>query len=191
MNHYMARCLTALILVFVSLPATAQAATAQVAVPGAGTRVRLMLTQPVSETIGRVVASDGDTIIVRTDGEGKTIAVPMVRVTRIDVSGGTRTFRLRDTVGGLLIGATFGALAGLAAHQSPNCASVDVCLGPEFAALGGAATGGVLGAVVGLLVGSTSRELWDPLSGTRQNGARVGIAPSSPGGVSLTGSLTF
>lgn len=139
------------------------------------------------------MSADGDTIVVKTDGDGNTIAVPMVRVTRVDVTGGTRTFRFRGTAVGFLGGATIGALAGLATYQSPNCAGVTFCLdfGPELAALGGATAGGVLGAVVGLLVGSTSTELWDPLSGTRQAGARLGIAPSSRGGVALTASLAF
>ena len=193
MLHYMAPCVAALILALVPLAAFAQAATTHATVPSAGTRVRLLLTQPVSEMVGRVMSSDGDTIVVKTDGDGNTIAVPMVRVTRVDVSGGTRTHRLRGTGVGFLGGATIGALAGLASYRAPKCGSGVFCLdsGPEAAAMGGAATGGVLGAVVGLLVGSTSTELWDPIAGTPHGGARVGIAPSSRGGVALTASLTF
>lgn len=193
MIHYMAPWVAALILAFLPLAAAAQATTAHVTVPGAGTRVRLLLTQPVSEMVGRVMSSDGDTVVVKTDGDGNTIAVPMVRVTRVDVSGGTRTHRLHGTGVGFLGGATIGALAGLASYRAPRCGSGSICLdfGPEVAAMGGAATGGVLGAVVGLLVGSTSTELWDPVAGTPHAGARVGIAPSSRGGVVLTASLTF
>ena len=174
--------------------AAAQAPASPGRVLGAGARVRIILTQPVSAITGVVMSSDRDTIVVTTDTDGRTVAVPVVNVTRIDVSAGTRTNFRRGAAVGLVGGAAVGALAGLATYQKANCGRDTlfcIDLGPGVDAMLGAGVGALAGALVGTLLGSRSTELWDPVTGTLNGGTRLGIAPAPRGAVAVSASLTF
>lgn len=190
MPRLIAITLVALVLAFDSSTATAQSGGAGTATLGAGTRIRVTAAPPVTATTGVVVSHTADTLVLRTDAHGNTIAVPVAQVTRLDVRGGPRTRKLLGASIGLLVGAGAGALVGQSSVDESSCTGSLVC-GDSFAASGGAVVGGLAGLLVGTMAGSWSTERWNPVAGTPIAGARVGLTRVPGSGLALTTSLTF
>lgn len=157
-----------------------------------GTRVRVSTAHRRDPITGVVVSHSADTLVVRSDRDLATMALPSAQISRVDISRGRRTQKLRGATIGFLGGAGIGALVGYATYE-PSCGSEGfICLdfGPEFDAAVAGSLLGALGAVAGTLVGNREREHWKPFSGSLGQDARLGIAPAG-GGVALTASLRF
>ena len=180
--------LVALAVALASPSALAQPAGSAGPTLGAGTRIRVTAAPPITAFIGAVVTQSADTLVFRRDADGSTVAVPVGQVSRLDMSGGTRTHKLRGATIGLLAGVGIGALLGLA--TGPDQCTGECLFGPQFAAAVVGTAGGVVGALVGTLIGARSTEIWNPVP-SAAGAARIGIAPTPRGGVALTASLAF
>jgi hypothetical protein len=151
----------------------------------AGKRLRLLVARPSapgSIFIGTVVAVTDSSIVLRLDRSREARAIPRDSVARLEVSRGRNVSGA--VLRGALIGGGVGALVGAIAGE--DCSQDDfICFDrAETIPLGALLFAG-LGSVVGLLVGS--REKW----GKPVTFPRVGIAPASGGGVTMSASLSF
>ena len=161
-----------------------------------GTRVRITYRRERPWT-GVVVATNADTLIVRTASGSDTSVVPLAQVTRLEIASPGRRHVLRNTVIGLAVGTGMGAVIGGAA-SSGGCTRYDPCwlditgTRPEpprrdHTAVG-AVVGGAAGAVLGYLVGHRPAEKWQLMSSGAQ---RMRISASSRSGGSLAVALAF
>jgi hypothetical protein len=157
------------------------------------TRIRMTVASSLRPVTGVVVAHRGDTLIVRTDADGRTMTVPLAQVIRLDVSRGATTNTRRGAVVGLGSGALVGLVLGAVTYKKPDCSDVPFCLdfGPGPDMLVGASLGGVAGAFVGAVIGSARTEIWEPAEGILDERTRLGIAPAPRGGVAFTMSRAF
>lgn len=156
----------------------------------AGTRIRVTAAPPVTGLTGVVVSHTAETLAFRADDHGNTISVPVVQVTRLDVSGGRKTRKLLGASVGLAVGAGLGALVGQSKAEKANCTGSSVC-GDAFVAAGGAVVGGLGGLILGTMLGAWSTERWTPVASTVIARASVGLAPAPGTRVALTTSITF
>jgi hypothetical protein len=173
-----------------SAMASAQASDSPV--PAPGTRIRVVTARPVTSVTGALVASSADTLVLRADKTGDTVSVPLSRVSRLDISRGTRTHKLRGAkigfFGGMGVGAVTATLIESNARES-NC--VSFCdFNKTFAPIVGAFFGAVGGVIAGTAVGAWPTETWLPFSGP-DGTAHVGIAPAGRAGVTLAASIRF
>jgi hypothetical protein len=62
---------------------------------------------------------------------------------------------------GAAAGAILGAIIGFVSYEKPDCSGAFICFdfGPEYSALSGATIGGLSGALLGLAIGSSSKEI--------------------------------
>lgn len=157
-----------------------------------GTRVRVSTVHRRDPITGVVVSHSADSLVMRSDKDSATMTLPTAQVSRVDISRGRRTQKLKGATIGFLSGAGIGALVGYATYE-PSCGSEGwICFdfGPEFEAAAAASLFGLVGAITGTLVGNREREQWRPFSGSLGRDARLGIAPAG-GGIALTASLRF
>jgi len=177
------------------LSATASAQDAMRAGPALepDARIRVTVASSLRPITGVVVAHRGDTLIVRTDADGRTMTVPLAQVIRLDVSCGATTNTRRGAVVGLGSGAIIGTVAGALSYRKPDCSGAPFCLdfGPVPEMLVGAALGSLAGALVGAVIGSARTEIWEPAEGVLDERTRLGIAPRPRGGVAFTMSRAF
>lgn len=174
-------CLAALV-----LPPPAAAVQRSPPVEG-GARVRLHARGLGGPLVGTVTAAEPDTLIVRLDGEGAGLIVPIDSIIKMHVRGE------RDlTPEGIGVGALAGAL--LAVVASPDwvdeygecelpCLAYEISpdVGTRVTVLG------LLGAVLGGVAGSQARvPTW-----RRVRVERVRVVPVSTGGVGLGVTLPF
>src|SRR5258705_9356183 len=120
----MPRHLTAIAAFAVVLPprrASAQNAGRAGAALPAGTRIRATLATSFHPVVGEVIAQRADTLVMRSESTGDTIAVPVGQVFRLEVSEGTRTFRRQGAKIGLVTGLAIGAIVGLVSHPDARC----------------------------------------------------------------------
>ena len=158
-----------------------------------GTRVRVLAPPRAGSFIGAVVAHSADSLILRIDADGRSIALPTAEVTQVDLSAGSRRNILKGAGAGAIAGINVGAVLGYVTYEEVRCAPDSffcIDLRPETAAMGGAAVIGALGTVAGFLAGMRSTEEWTPAS-RGVLAPRMGIRPASGGGVALTASLAF
>ncbi len=186
--------IAAFAVVLLPLPASAQNVGPAGAALPAGTRIRATLATSFHPVVGEVIALRADTLVMRSESTGDTIAVPVGQVFRLEVSEGTRTFRRQGAKIGLVTGLAIGAIVGVVSHRDAGCggegAMLCIDLGPGVDMTFGAVIGGAAGALVGALLGSYPIEVWkrtDSLDGRQ----RLGIAPSPRGGIVLTTSFAF
>lgn len=173
--------------------AQAQVAGASVPTVAEGTRVRVAAAHRRDVITGVVVLHSSDSLIVQSDKDSGIVALPTGQLSRLEVSRGRRTQKLRGAGIGFITGAGIGALFGLATYEKPSCSGEGwVCLdfGPQFDAAVGATLLGAIGALAGAMMGSRERELWRPAPADSRRDARLGVAPAR-GGVALTASLSF
>ena len=156
-----------------------------------GTRVRVLAPPRAGPFIGAVVSHSADSLVLRIDADGRSIALPTVEVSQVDVSVGSRTHMLRGAGTGALAGIIVGAMLGYATLEELRCTpDNEYCIDTKTIMMGGAAVIGALGTVAGFLAGMRSTEEWTPASRGRVT-PRVGVRPASGGGVALSASLTF
>jgi hypothetical protein len=126
-----------------------------------GTRVRFSHPGEGSRT-GTVVALTTDTLEVRLEDRVASAHLPLVEVTRLEVSRGKQRHPRYAGVGAL-VGVTVGAVGGFASGED-DCTHKWVCISrPAGALLGGAFLGSV-GGVIGLLAGVIPSEEWERVS---------------------------
>ena len=189
----MARLLTALFVLLLARPdallGQAGVSTASI-LPGA----RVRITQPGQKPrVGVVVTPSADTLFVRWLEFANALPVPLVDISRLEVSNGRHRRLARGAAVGTLSGGTLGALFGAASYSPCETTEMLGCfLAPESraqsAAVGGV-LGGVLGLVVGTLAGLPRRDDWRQVPlGT----PRVAAAVTPRGGATGLGlSLRF
>jgi hypothetical protein len=146
-----------------------------------GSRVRV--TQPGEQPrTAVVVRHDADTLFVRWNNLADTAALPVGRITRLDVSAGTHRSVAKGAGMGVVIGGVAGALLGGLTYtpcEGLNCLTQPAGRGEAIAY--GAGGGGLLGVIVGSLVGLKTHEDWERVSITprvvssRAFGAGLGV----------------
>jgi hypothetical protein len=146
--------------------AAARLTLAAQAVPvlSAGSRVRVTFTTTPNTVVGILQRLGNDTLHVRVTWQRESpsrklvfenCAIPLSAVSTVEVTRGMHGHVARGAVYGGLIGATAGALAGLAGGEALNMSAADK-------ALAGGVAFGVFGAGAGALIGAASRsEEWE------------------------------
>jgi hypothetical protein len=150
----------------------------RVSAPGAGTLT------------GRVVAVEGDSLLLARDRSADTLRLAQSQLTSLDVSVGRHKRRWRGAGLGFLGGAALGAVIGAATYKKPDCSGeAYFCdLGQGFDATFGAALLGGVGAVVGAIIGGGSADDWQPVALRRSARLRL-MVPPSPTRLALGASL--
>jgi hypothetical protein len=149
------------------VPAVAGSGLAQTVptiVPGA--RIRFALPPGTPVVLGTAIEARQDTLLVRREESGDTVALPLSQLVRLDISGGTQTHALRGAGIGFLAGAIVGAIAGQSSDR--KCSSSMESSGwltcGQNAGYGAIGLG-VLGAGIGAIVGWVNpTERWQPVA---------------------------
>jgi len=131
-----------------------------------GSRVRV--SHPfVGTRTGMFVALTPDTLEMRLGADSASIHLPLVEVTRLEVSLGKQR-HMNDAAVGLVVGAAVGALAGYATGES-DCSHEFFCFDRNATALIGAVGFGGVGGIIGLVKGVIPTESWErvPLQARR------------------------
>ncbi len=191
MRHVIA--LATVALLGAALPFTLAAQTDSVAQPlFPGTRVRVSSVARLKPVTGVVLTSTRDSLLVRAEPAGDTATFAVAQLSRLEVSAGSRTHRLRGAALGFGSGAVLGALVGVATYTKPDCRDFCLDFGPGFDAAAGAVFLGAVGSVAGLLIGSRSSESWVSVAGGSAPAVRVGIGPArGRHTMAVTASLRF
>jgi hypothetical protein len=175
-----------------AMPVSAQSASPAAVVLDSGTRIRVTVASTLHSVTGVIVATRFDSLVVRPDGSGSMMAVPLAQVLRLEVSTGERTTTRRGAVVGLGWGALAGLIVGGVTYRKPDCTGSFICidLGPGPDMVVGAGIGGLAGLAVGALIGSRAKEIWKPAAGAL--GGSIGLgAVSSSRGIALVASREF
>ena len=183
----MSRLIAALLLIQLSAPAVLAG---QAAVPTTLLRpgARIRITQAgENPRVAILVAQNSEEIVVQGPRGANDDAVPLDRITQLEVSTGRHRNVLKGLGFGLGIGGAAGLVLGAVAYpdRSPGKGIMAGSRG-ESAAMGGALLG-TLGFVVGTLAGIVSHDSWQrvPLDGERAP-ATIGLQASARGvGVAL------
>ena len=147
-----------------------------------GSRVRVSYPDGGSRT-GSVVALTADTLELRATGSGYSTRLPLVEVSQLEVSRGTKRHPRYAGVGAL-IGVTVGAVGGFAAGED-DCAKKWVCISRPGGALIGGAILGATGGVIGLIAGAIPSESWERVSVAQRRVSFVTPRESHGQGVGL------
>jgi len=119
-----------------------------------GDRVRVKVVgnrETLTSTIDSVTA---DELVLSATGAGQPLRLSLGQLDRIDVSRGQRSQWRKGAVIGLIPGAAFGGLVGVALACDPDIAGCDDAAAPALAAgLFGAVVFGAATASVGALIG--------------------------------------
>lgn len=177
--------------VLTASPTARRAAAQSPAPPGA--RVRITTGDATRAVAGLLRRAGADSLAVH-DGSGRALAtVARADVRRLEVSQGRESrgaaFR-RGAVRGALIGTGAGALAGAFGDTcrdrdgNPRTCETQVSRGGQIA--GGAAAGGVIGALIGGFV-ARPRERW----AAADLPARVGLVPFGARGAAAVATVRF
>jgi hypothetical protein len=174
------------ILAFLALACFPNRSFAQDADVDPGDRVRLS-TRSMEKKTGVVESATADTLLIRLDGEIRSLSVPIADLTRIEVSHGERgrcAAAWSKGKWGALIGAVPGAISLALQHEQVG----DDGSSAGEAALLGAWSGGLFGGLIGAAIGALNPgEAWE----------RVSLSPSfqigsgGRGGVSLQVTVAF
>lgn len=165
-----------------SLGAAPHVLHAQASTVAVGARVRVTAPSALDphQQEGLVLALRTDSLLLRLQPAGDSIALPMAQVRTLEVSQGVHSLWLHDLGLGTATGVAFGAVWGsLTARRLP-----------VIAAVGGGLFGGFAGMFVGGMIGAFhSGERWErvPL----RTAGRLSIAPTQGGGVTLSFGVRF
>ena len=126
-----------------------------------GARVRAQPTGGGARWVqGQLVALTSDSVSIRVDRDGDTVALATRTLAQFQVSQGRSARTGKGALRGLGIGAGAGLLVGLALAAQHCSGFCEINVGPEDV-LALTALGGGLGAGVGALIGAASRgERW-------------------------------
>ena len=138
-----------------------------------GARVRAQPTGPGARWVqGQLVALTSDSVTIRVNKDGDTVALATRTLAQFQVSQGRSARTGKGALLGLGIGAGAGLLVGLALAADHCTGFCEIYVGPEdVLALTG--LGGGLGAGVGALIGAASHgERWQPVGPPHAAGRR-------------------
>ena len=164
-----------------------------------GARVRLYASQTADGRYGRfagsVVRSDSDSLVLRT-ADAVRVAAPWPSITRLEVSRGRKSHGGRGAAFGALIGIPLGAVVGLATYeecvpQGGSWIDFSCFMVPSEGqtALIGAILGGGGGALLGWIIGASSKtDRWEEVPLDR---LRVSFVPQRDGRFALGASVRF
>ena len=122
-----------------------------------GSRVRIAA--PVfgpGKRVGTVVSLTRDTLVLRQGANTALQPVATSEITALDVSAGTHTRKSKGALLGFVLGA--GIAAGIQAATWKKTNGFDFGRGGDAALM--ALPGGLIGAVVGMLVGAQETDTW-------------------------------
>jgi hypothetical protein len=127
-----------------------------------GSRVRLSAPSlGLSEAVGTVKEATDEALVVQFEYPRRVGTVDRSEIGKLDISIERERKVLKSLGVGLLIGASSGAVIGLASGDDQNCF---ICFTAEEKALVGGAMLGLTGGVVGLFVGlARPQEIWSPM----------------------------
>ena len=111
------RAVTSMLTVSLLVPLAALSAQVQPSI-GPGTRIRV--TAPlvgVERMVGTYLVNDDSTLQVQAEAQVTPVTIPLVYVTRLEMSRGRRSNALKGLVIGSVSGAVLGAVAGLVVGQ--------------------------------------------------------------------------
>jgi hypothetical protein len=162
-----------------------------------GTRVRVSAPAVAGKRLeGTVARLDADTMVVRSDGWGADLAVPLGSVTALDVSGGRKSRALK--FGG--IGAAIGAVVGtflMIVDEGTSAPDVDITddeapvewvAGPVWQKVRYPVVSAAAGFGIGAIIGAAfPGERWEAVP---LEGLRISVAPLPAKGVVLSASFT-
>ena len=191
MSHVIA--LATVALLGAALPLTLAAQSDSAAQPlHPGQRVRVSSVARLKPVTGVVLASTRDSLLVRAEPAGDTATFAVAQLSRLEVSAGSRTHRLRGAALGFGSGAVLGALVGVATYRKSDCREFCFDFGPGADAAAGAVVLGTVGTVAGLLIGWRSSESWVPVADGSAPSVHVSIGPASGRrAMAMTASLRF
>lgn len=184
----MSRLIAVLLLLVLTHPGAlvGQAATPALLVqPGA----RVRISQPGEDPrIAIVVAYTADSLVVQGAEFENDVALPLTRISRLEVSAGSHRNVVNGMLLGTLIGGTAGFILGVATYEP--CTGFCLFTPDSRSTSGavGAALFGVLGFTVGSLVGLQSHETWQQVPVDRK---RVAIGVRQMHGAGIGVSLEF
>jgi hypothetical protein len=136
-----------------------------------GSRVRASTAS--GRVTGTVLQMDADSVFLR-DGAGRS-ALAQSDLTRLELSRGVETHKLRDGSLGFLAGAVLGAaLIRSGANENDD----EFGIGTAVMGLSAMVAGGALGAVTGVAIGARGHERWETIW------TRSGVS-GSPGALQL------
>jgi hypothetical protein len=163
-----------------------------------GARVRVSAPSVAGQRlVGTVARLDADTIVVRSDGWGNDLAVPLGSVTALDVGRGRQSRALRFGGIGAAIGAVIGTFLMIVDEgtSAPNVQITDEEPPLEWVArpvwqkvrypLLSAAAGFGIGAIIGV---AFPGERWEAVP---LEGLRLRVTPQPASGINLTASFTL
>jgi len=150
-----------------------------------GTRIRITELQAGAQPrSGIVVAAVADTVVLKLDNGGATVAFHKATLSRLELSRGRKTNTARGSMIGRIVGVTAGVMAGLV-----TCDCSGDAAWTAVSVTGGIIAGGFGGAAIGGLIGSVyTTERWSELPVDRW---RVSAMPGASGSFALTLSLKF
>jgi hypothetical protein len=142
--------------------ASASPGAAQSSSPGsipvvAGSRVRASTAN--GRVSGTVLEVGADSVFLRNDGAGRS-ALAQSDVTRLEVSRGVETHKLRNGSLGFLAGAVLGAAL---IKSSGDETDDEFGIATAVMGLSAMVVGGALGAVTGVVIGARGHERWETI----------------------------
>jgi hypothetical protein len=136
-----------------------------------GSRVRIL--SPVfgdKTQTATVISSSPESLVFRLNAESAPQTLSTASITRMDVSTGTRSHKLKGALIGLATGAVLGGIVGYATWQRPTCKNPNGgfgCIAIDFGPTGDAAFAagatGILGTFAGMLIGARHTDTWAPV----------------------------
>lgn len=149
-----------------------------------GIRVRVS-TADGDKITGRIEKLDADTLLIELNDESRTLSVPFVGMTQIEVSRGRRSraqAAWTKAKWGALIGAVPGAISLSMQHEQVGEDGSSIAEAVALGALSGGLFGGLIGAAIGAI---SPGEAWQAVSTT------VRIGPTGRGDSGLSFAITL
>jgi len=127
-----------------------------------------------------VLALRGDSLLLQLQAGGDSVALPMAKVERLEVSQGLHSSTLKGLGFGVVTGAVLGTVGGASSGGSY----------PAIAAVGGGIIGGLAGLVIGGVIGAFhTSERWERIP--VRSAGRLSVAPTQGNGVVLSLGVRF
>jgi hypothetical protein len=187
----------ALLLVTTAAPAASQG----IAVLPAGTLIRVMSSEFLGggPEVGTVIAMGGDTLRYFAKDAQHEVVIPLHAITQLEVRGRADGSSIPGAVQGLMWGAAGGAAVGLAiglmkpaVECLPLCGTEEARNNRDAEPLKAMATGALLGAVAGAVIGAFGRgDQWKPVAVQSPIPLGVSARPGRSRGVAVALSTTF
>ena len=153
-----------IVLMLSATPATIVAQSSAASWPvESGSRVRIEAPVFNKPKVATVVAAEGDTLVFRAGKSGTVNPIAVTDITRLDVSRGSHTRRMRGFLVGFAAGALISeAIDAMGFDQSKCLGCAGIGRWADVAVVG--VVGGTIGGIAGVLMGSGQTETWEPVA---------------------------